>query len=242
MHFSLKIYQQIFKTIRRVLLVVVAMVLVEVGYGQCKSNSTGDWNVASSWDCGWVTSSTDDVEIRSGYTVTYTGNLNWDEKKISIDGGTLIVGGDIDKAKKIEHDNGTIEVGGNVFAEEVDSKNTGSFISIGDNLTVDNKITIDNNNLVAAGKYDVDRITNNGGAACSGGVRLYPIITPKNSYIGTIGTEIANGNGGTNEGSKFLTNSENKVHFYYKPAKSFQFAGIIHLAFAFINHINARGL
>jgi hypothetical protein len=97
LHFSLKTYRQISKTIRKVLLVVAAMVLVEIGYAaNFSSVQSGDWTDDATWGRtdGVYPQSGDDVTIATGHTVTYAGNLNWDNGSI-VGNGHFITDGDL---------------------------------------------------------------------------------------------------------------------------------------------------
>jgi hypothetical protein len=52
----------------------------------CESNTSGNWNDPSIWSCGIVPSPGDNVVINSGHTVTYSGNLNWNDGSIGGNG------------------------------------------------------------------------------------------------------------------------------------------------------------
>jgi hypothetical protein len=159
LHFSLKTYRQISKTIRKVLLVVAAMVFVEIG---CAANfssvQSGDWADDATWgrNDGVYPQSGDNVTI-NGHEITYNGDLEWTYGEIS---GNIIlnVSGDFEMNGGSWGIWGTfiINTGGD-FRNEIGglATNGSSNFNIGGDLSVNGDLTLNNGDVWVGGDCDV---------------------------------------------------------------------------------------
>ncbi|RKD91854.1 G8 domain-containing protein [Mangrovibacterium diazotrophicum] len=144
------------------------------------SSQSGVWTAGATWSKTSYPNSGDGVVVESGTTVTYEGVLSWTGGQIEVDGGTLIINGDLDLSNVSLYikNGGTLIVNGNLI--------TNRSLSINGTLTVTGNVSISGDLGQSSGELTVGgSLTVSGDHSMSSGTTasITGSYTVNNSYI-----------------------------------------------------------